>query len=734
MHTDLKWRDFRVTLLNGASDTRRNTERKYNTVSMAEIFDCASKPSAAEKTAAKAIMPSSYAECDARVYATQQEKGSFVTLCADIDTGNASLQQIEAAAAEIFGDTAKLIYSTASAGADKRKWRMLIPLGSPVPYQIWWSAQSAFFNLLREHGIVPDEALLRPAQLMFLPNVPQEQRDSKGKPLFYECSLYEGPPVDLSCQPLAGAIQSVNELANAALAAKASAQAVRALRKAQQPAGQLSPIERFNDANPLDDVLRKYGYVQKHTGADDWRSPLQGSGSFATKAFIEPEGSFWVSFSASDADAGLGALTERGNRFGDAFDLFVHFQHGGNRAAALEAILDTSLTTPRDIAAQPYSPRRAASIPPRRWVIDRLLLGGTVTVLTAPGGSGKTTFTMALAIAIATGKPILDMTVWSAGNVWVWNLEDDSDELARVVTAACQQHDIDEEVELKGKLFLNTALDGSELCTATDGRDGITLRQPTFDKISAEIAKNGIRVLIIDPFVSSHAVEENSNTKIDKIVKTWARIARATDCAVIIVHHTSKAGAGDVNSSSARGASALTSAARGVLVINKMTAEQARTLGAPESERWRYFNVQDDKHSRAPAEQARWFEILSVSLENGDSVGVASPWTPPPDVALYSAEDVRSVQELGARQDLRRDFRAPDWIGHAIGGVIGLDSHEAANRGRLDRIARDWITRRYFTVQKRKDGSRKERDFLISEVVPRSLLEAIVGGAAVDKS
>lgn len=363
-------------------------------------------------------------------------------------------------------------------------------------------------------------------------------------------------------------------------------------------------------------------------------------------------------------------------------------------------------------------------IPPRRWIIEGLLLCGTVTVLTAPGGSGKTTFTIGLSLSIATGRPILGMMVHKPGNVWLWNLEDDLDELERSICAARQHHSI-EDAEIVGKLSVNSALDGSELCTATEGRDGITLLEPVFDKISAEIKAKGVTALIIDPFVSSHAVEENSNTKIDKIAKAWARVARATGCAIILVHHTSKAGAGEVSSASARGASALTSAARGVLVINKMSADAARAVGVQDSDRWRYFAVQDDKHSRSPAEEARWFEIVSVGLANGDSVGVASPWEVPPDVPLYSAEDVLAVQALSASQSFRRDFRATDWIGHAIGGVIGLDSYDPTNRDRLDRIVREWIKLRYFVIEKRKDSGRKERDYVVPEAAPTSIKDAI---------
>ncbi|MEY3703793.1 MAG: hypothetical protein RLZZ561_1413 [Pseudomonadota bacterium] len=728
-HHEANWRERCVVLLKNDRESRKGTRRRYNTITLGEVFAAVDRPTAFEKESAMAILASSYALPDAREFAVQRERGSFEILAADIDQGNVPLERLEAAVEAAFGaDVASAIYSTSSATIENNKWRVIAPLADSLPYDIWVLAQQAFFDILRSHDIVPDTALARAGQVIYLPNVKPENRGEDGEPIHYRFSLAEGPPVDLSRQPLAGAVERLVEAAAAAETKRATDRAARMLKKALRPGTDvLSPIGRFNVENPLEDLLAKYGYEQKHAGSSDWRSPFQTSNSFATRVELELDGGYWTSLSGSDTEAGLGAPTASGYRFGDAFDLFAHFEHAGDRSAALAAISEVGPPAVGEIVAHPYCPRDPAKIPSRMWVVDHLLLAGTVTVLTAPGASGKTTFTVGLALSIATGSAILDMTVSAQGNVWVWNLEDDLDELERSISAAQQHHGVSKS-EFDGKLFVDSALDGSELCTAIETREGMKLLEPVFDRISAEIKHKQIRALIIDPFVSSHAVEENSNTKIDKIVKAWARVARATGCAIILVHHTSKAGAGEVSAASARGASALTSAARGVLVINKMAADAARAVGVPDGERWRYFSVQDDKHSRAPAEEARWFEIVSVALPNGDSVGVATPWDVPPDVPLYSAEHVRAVQELAATQNFRRDFRAVDWIGHAIGGVIALDSFDAVNRARLDRIAREWVKLGYFAVEKRKDASRKDRDYLVPGRAPTSLRDAIGGG------
>jgi hypothetical protein len=137
--------------------------------------------------------------------------------------------------------------------------------------------------------------------------------------------------------PIAQAIAVLRARQEADRLAKENARASAAAQRAMQsPAGGGS-IDTFNRANRLSDLFAKYGY-EPHPNGHDWRSPHQGSRSFATRSFIEPGArEHWVSLSESDAAAGLGAASANGGRFGDAFDLFVHYEHGGNQAGARAA-------------------------------------------------------------------------------------------------------------------------------------------------------------------------------------------------------------------------------------------------------------------------------------------------------------------------------------------------------------------------------------------------------------
>ncbi|HEX7822735.1 MAG TPA: AAA family ATPase [Sphingobium sp.] len=312
-------------------------------------------------------------------------------------------------------------------------------------------------------------------------------------------------------------------------------------------------------------------------------------------------------------------------------------------ATAIRASFNKAEDVPRPpsgssptISATPYLWRDPSTLPLRPWLYGRWFLRGTISGVVAPGGIGKSTMLAGTALAMATGRPLLGKTIWDGPKtVWLWNLEDDLDELSRSIQASAKHFGVTAD-DVEGRLFVDSGMEGAGLCTATE-QDGFKLLVPVYDALRTEIMARGIDVLIVDPFVSSHEVEENSNSLIDKIAKAWGRVAKDANCVIILVHHTSKAGAGEVTALSARGAVALINACHATLVLNRMDKERAEQLGIPDDERRRYFSVEDDKHNRAPAEKADWYRLASVDLGNGDhdgdlhgdSVGVAEPWQAP---------------------------------------------------------------------------------------------------------
>lgn len=299
------------------------------------------------------------------------------------------------------------------------------------------------------------------------------------------------------------------------------------------------------------------------------------------------------------------------------------------------------------IVAHPFEWRDASLIPPRPWIFGRWLLRNCVTAVVAPGGVGKSSLMSGLALALASGRSeVLGRDVIGGPKtVWLWNLEDDGDELARSLHAASHHHAIPPH-SIQNRLFVNSGPDGDGLCTAVEDRTGFKLLKPIYEAVIAELLARCVDVLIVDPFVSSHQVSENDNGSIDAVVKEWARVAKAARCAILLVHHSKKLSGERVTSESSRGATSLTNAARSVLVLNRMTPDEGRHWGIDEEHCTRYFSVNDDKHNRAPAEHAAWFHLAGQDLGNGDSVGVVTKWTPPPPMAGFTWDQVRQMQRV----------------------------------------------------------------------------------------
>jgi hypothetical protein len=122
--------------------------------------------------------------------------------------------------------------------------------------------------------------------------------------------------------------------------AKRQAGAARGAKRKRKPEAAddaASVIDHFNQRHAIADLLAKHGYEQDGA-SDHWRSPYQSTGTFATM----DAGDHWVSLSESDAVAGIGAAAAGGYRWGDAFDLYVHYEHGGDRTRAICAYAEAA--------------------------------------------------------------------------------------------------------------------------------------------------------------------------------------------------------------------------------------------------------------------------------------------------------------------------------------------------------------------------------------------------------
>lgn len=350
--------------------------------------------------------------------------------------------------------------------------------------------------------------------------------------------------------------------------------------------------------------------------------------------------------------------------------VFEAYESGGFRPYVAGGT-STSKPKPAPRPALVLHPARLpdpAKIKPRQWLYGTQLIRGYVTVLVAPGGTGKSAYAMGMVLGLVANKELLGDHIFAQVNGAVFNLEDPMEELERRLAALMLRHKVGRN-EVDGRFFLDDG-EGRGLTLAALDEDGFTVVHPDEDALVNEIKANNIGIVVCDPFAESHTLEENSNPQMVKAAAAWRRVARRTECAVLLVHHVRKGDATGIDA--ARGAKALTDSARVGLLLSTMTEADGETFNISPDDRWQYVRLDDAKRNMAPAAKAKWFKLDQVELgntddpvyPNGDRVAAIVAWEPP-----------TVWQEMGVDQTNEVLTKIDDGLG---GGVL----YSASRRGR----------------------------------------------------
>ena len=730
----------------------------YPGIGWNEIVKLVQTPQAKEKRDADFFIPSTYRAHDARAHEAQREHGAYRALAIDVDRGNPSIDDVQEAVQAVCGDVSILIYSSSGASPENRKWRAIIPLAAVVTGAEYEEIQTAFFDLLHVNGVHPDGALARCGQPIYLPNVPIDRRNLDLTPIFYQHRIIRGKPLRLDAdspilQELHRKAEQRRLAAEQADRARAERERQRADRRQKFP-DEVSPVDAFNADHSIEDLLARYQY-ERRGSSQHYRSRYQTSHSYATENF----GTHWVSLSGSDAAAGVGrpkSLGENSYCWGDAFDLFVHYEHNGDFDGAVRAYgveinparnempdngmddfdyiaptaaseAPASAISAEDDAAPPEIPDAPAdapdaapdwpslydmfdeaSIEPRKWIYAHHYLRSFVSVLASAGGIGKTSLQIVEALAIVTGRPLLGEEVKERTNVWLVNLEDPLAEIQRRVLSAMRHYGI-KPAEVEGRLFVNAGRDFS-LKFGIQTRDGVLPNTKLVEYLCRKIPEKQIGCVFIDPFVGAHSLSsENDNVGINAIVAEIRRVADMTKCAIGLVHHIRKGNGEDASIDSVRGAGSLIGAARAARVINRMSADDAAKLGIDEAEARSIFRVDDGKANLAPpAASAVYRKMEGVKIDNGEWIGVCIPYTLPDAFDGISGKDAKAAQRIvadahTAGEPLRESSQSKNWAGVPIADMLGIDITEKKGKAKIASIMKTWIKTNVLAVERITD-------------------------------
>lgn len=303
--------DTRALILNdGRPNLHASAGQPYNTVGPVEIINMITDPPSVPKNSGQWIIPSAYHSFDARSHSVQRQQGEYEWLAADIDRGNPSLTSVVASVTRMLPDVYFAVYSSRSATPEERKWRVLFPLASPIPGDQYSSYQAALFDGLAHAGLELDRTLERTGQLVYLPN--------RGE--HYEYHLQDGAALDAPLHPLAKRAAQYQEIETS---------------RASEPReeGPRSYLAAFRRKHSIPEMLTLYGYTNK-PGTNHWRSP--SASGYST----QDRGDHWISLSYTDAEAGIGKKTANGSRYGDAYDIFLHYQGDPDNSYAKQCLVE----------------------------------------------------------------------------------------------------------------------------------------------------------------------------------------------------------------------------------------------------------------------------------------------------------------------------------------------------------------------------------------------------------
>src|SRR5260370_6616433 len=162
----------------------------------------------------------------------------------------------------------------------------------------------------------------------------------------------------------------------------------------------------------------------------------------------------------------------------------------------------------------------------QRWLVTGLWSDQAVGIVGGEPKLGKSFLALDLAVAVASGTPCLrHFPVPQPGRVLLYAAEDALHVVRRrlegiCAAAACDLKDLDVHVITAPTIRLDQAADRTRL--------------------NETIAQLAPRLLVLDPFVRLHRIDENASGEVAPLLAYFRTLQRQHHLAVLVVHHARK--------------------------------------------------------------------------------------------------------------------------------------------------------------------------------------------------
>lgn len=314
--------------------------------------------------------------------------------------------------------------------------------------------------------------------------------------------------------------------------------------------------------------------------------------------------------------------------------------------------------------ASPLRIRRLlTSTPPALHHVLPGLLQGTVGMVAASGGTGKSTFLLQLAFALASGASVCgglfsDVAPECARNnepvkvVYVAAEESETllwhrmhavvSHLFETDYPHLEQAERDELLNLFEQNVILFPLLGMSQTLLLDGA-----QQPTPAFWQLVKACEGATLVLIDPVRQFHCGDENEAWNMTAFVQTMRILATRTRATVLVAHHTNRAstqtGTGDA-AGAARGSTALTDGVRWQLNLSRISPDLMRQYGISSQEEKLYIQADIAKSNYLapyPTRVLRRGGGGALSLVHAPSGVVKAKATTAPSSKIYPRRTVK---------------------------------------------------------------------------------------------
>jgi hypothetical protein len=391
-----------------------------------------------------------------------------------------------------------------------------------------------------------------------------------------------------------------------------------------------------------------------------------------------------------------------------------------NGASGHPALASRAKTPARPaIRFKPFAIPSDAATPRRDFVLGRhyarRYVGGTVGI----SGAGKSSLVLTDMAVATSGKPLLGVAP-DTGPVTVayFNGEDPMDEIVLRLKAICVQHKI-EQADIAERLNILSGRARAITLAATSAmrHSAAEILVPELALLREEIRRLDAAIVVFDPLISIHALNENDNSMMKKLIEALANeLAEPCDCAVHIVHHVRKT-TEEVTIMDARGASSIVDALRSARVLNTMRKEEAPGFGIAERDRRRYFREIDGKTSlAAPSDMATWYRLESVQIFNGlppTEVQAVVRWESPGIFSGITPIMIAAACDIVRNGDYRAWSTSPLWVGRAIAVPLDINPDSSDGNKRLKTIIACWLQNSVLKIEVKEDQYRKPKEFIV---------------------